>query len=751
MSRLYIIGLLVLFSAQLFSQQELKQYLEFAKEKYDQGDYVYALKYYDKAMKIDSNSINTLWNYAQTLRAYKSYERAAYYYGEVYDREKGQLYPQSLLYYGLMLKQCGRYDLALKTFKLAKKKYRKDRRGYLYMKTRNEVQSCIWARANQGDSSDLIFEQLPSIINSVDSEFGHRLNGGKLYLSSLRPDSSGLNEVIYDTAYQTHLYTASIKEDTLFENPERINELFWSNYSTGNGTFSLDGKRFYFSFCKGEKASYSCKILVAYLENNRFVEVDTLGPIINVPGANTTMPFIGEWEGKEVLFYASNREGGDGGMDIWYSFIKNGNQFGRPINVKRLNSMDNELSPYWDAATTTLYFSSSWHNGFGGYDVLKSKYNNAFESPENLGEPFNSPANDLYYFKTSSGDTSFISSNRLGSNYSKNPTCCSDIYMLRKPRDPQLPSVEESLEDLNKRLPVTLYFHNDIPNPRSTDTISTANYLETYKDYIAMIEKYKDEYSKGLKGEESFAAREDIDDFFLEYVQQGVADLEQFTVLLLEELKRGRQIQLTVKGFASPLAKTDYNVNLTKRRIASLVNYLRSYEGGVFNSYLDGKADNGGKLAVVQVPFGEYEANQFTSDNPNDVKNSVYSRAAAIERKIELQSVTVLKEEDATTNVLSAVQQLFDAGERKEGDLIERTFTIINNGDQTIRLDSIRIPCDCIKVLKTKKELNPGERGEVVMRFDTAGYSGHEVKSVYVKYVGSDQELRLVITAEIVE
>ena len=741
----------MLFSPQLFSQQELKQYLDFAKEKYEEGDFVYALKYYEKAMKIDSNSINTLWDYAQTLKAYKSYHKAAYYFGEVYDREKGQIYPQSLLNYGLMLKQCGRYEDALDIFKLAKKKYRKDRKGYLYLKSRNEVQSCIWARANQGDSSDLIFEQLPEIINTVDSEFGHRLNGGKLYLSSLRPDSAGLNEVIYDTAYQTHLYTSTIKEDSIFEKSERINDLFWSNYSTGNGTFSLDGKRFYFSFCKGEKASYSCKILVAYLENDRFVEIDTLGPIINVEGANTTMPFIGQWDGKEVLFYSSNREGGDGGMDIWYSFIKNGNQFGRPINIKRLNSMDNELSPYWDAATSTLYFSSSWHNGFGGYDVLKSKYNNSFESPENLGEPFNSPANDLYYFKTSSGDTSFVSSNRLGSNYSKNPTCCSDIFMLRKPVSPKVPTVEESLEELNKRLPVTLYFHNDIPNPRSTDTTSTDNYMRTYNDYIAMIEKYKDEYSKGLKGEESFAAREDIDDFFLEYVKQGVADLEHFTDLLLGELERGRQIQLTVKGFASPLAKTDYNVNLTKRRIASLVNYLRNYEGGVFNSYLDGKADDGGKLAVVQVPFGEYEANQFTSDNPNDVKNSVYSRAAAIERKIELQSVSVIKEADTMTNVLSAVRPLIDAGKQKQGEVIERTFIIVNNGDKMIQLDSIRIPCDCIEVESAIKELIPGEQGGIVMRFDTAGYSGHEVKSVYVKYVGSDQELRLVITAEIEE
>tara|TARA_B100000508_G_scaffold141093_1_gene146530 strand:- start:35097 stop:37343 length:2247 start_codon:yes stop_codon:yes gene_type:complete len=747
MSRLYLVVTLTFLVNVVTGQQELKKYLEFAQEKYEQGDYVYALQYYDKAMEIDSNSINTLWNYAQTLRAYKDYKKASFYYGKVFERENGELYPGSLLYYGLMLKQSGKYDEALDVFKRAKKHYRSDRRGYFYKKSRNEVQSCIWARSNVGDSSNLIFEHLPENINSVDSEFGHRVYGGQLYLSSLKADSTN-EEVVYDTSYHTHIYRSDIK-DSAFQDPEKVEDLFWSKYNSGNGSFSLDGSRFYFSFCEDEGIGYKCKILVAYVEDDRFVDIDTLGPIINEPGSNTTMPFIGEWEGDEVLFYASDREDGDGGMDIWYSFIKNGNQFRRPINVKRINSMDNELSPYWDSENTTLYFSSSWNNGFGGYDVFKSNYTTTFQAPENLREPINSPANDLYYFKTSSKDTAFFSSNRLGVNYSKNPTCCSDIFMLRKPLAPKPPSIEESLEDLNKRLPVTLYFHNDIPNPRSWDTTSNVNYIDSYNEYIGMIDKYKKEYSNGLRGEEAADARDDIDDFFLEYVKQGVADLQLFRDLLLEELQRGRKIQMTVKGFASPLAKTDYNVNLTKRRIASMVNYLQAYDNGVFKPYFNGTAENGGRLTVVQVPFGEYEADQITSDNPNDVKNSVYSRAAAIERKIEIQSVDVIREEDTVTTILNAEEQVLDAGEQLLGTQIEKVFTIVNNGDKPITIEDVRIPCECITAETTVETLQPGEKGQVKVIFDTKGYEGHEVKSVYIMYSGADEELRLVITTEL--
>lgn len=733
MSRLYIIIVLSLFSTFSFSQQELKKYLEFAREKYLEGDYIYALEYYGKAMEIDSNSINTLWEYAETLRAYKDYPKAAFYYGKVYEREGGELYPSSLLQHGLMLKQCGRYDEALAVFKRARKRYRSNSRGYLARKSRQEIESTVWAKANAGDSLNFIFEALPEHINTPNAEFGHTVYNDKLHFSSLRADSISEKEEVYDPSYSTHLFFSEINEEG-FNDEMKIDGVNWEEASTGNGTYSLDGKRFYFSYCKDEGYNYRCKILVAYVENNKYVDVDTLGDIINVPGANTTMPFIGEWDGGEVLFYASDREGGSGGMDIWYSFIRNGNQFTKPRNVRRINTLDNELSPFWDGENNTLYFSSSWHNGFGGQDVFKSVYDGQFGEPENLMEPINSPANDIYFFMTSTKDSAFVSSNRLGSNYSKNPTCCSDIFMVRKPIEIGPPPIEETLEDLNRRLPVALYFHNDIPNPRSWDTTSSVNYMDSYYDYIEMIDQYKKEYSRGLKNEKAEDAKDDIADFFIEYVQQGVRDLEQFRDLLLIELERGRKIEMLIKGFASPLAQTDYNVNLTKRRIASLVNYLKAYDGGVFRKYLEGTAENGGELRIIQIPFGEYQADHITSDNPNDVQNSVYSRAAAIERKIEIQSVDVIREEESIV-LLNANQLIFDAGKQNEGTVIEHTFILRNNGDVVIEIEEDRIEVSQnIDFQLDSYRIEPNEISSLKVSFDTSGMKGHQVGEVKLKY-----------------
>jgi tetratricopeptide (TPR) repeat protein len=722
--------------------------LDYAKEMYEKGDYVHSLSFYEKAMDLDSSAIHTLWEYAEALRAYKDYRKAEYYYGEIFQREGTELFPNSLLYFGLMQKHNGKYDAAIETFKKAKKVYRNDKKAYQYLKSKREIESCLWAKSNLRDTSDLILEHLPEFINTKDAEFAHRVHNNQLLYSSLRADSIGGKEEVYSSAYKTRLFQSEIK-DSSFQESNRIEELFMEQFSAGNGSFSLDGNRFYFSLCKDDNFNYKCKIMVALFEEGKFLEIDTLGAVINEPGFNTTMPFIGEWDGNEVLFYASDRDGGKGGMDIWYSFITNGNQYKTPQNVKRINTIDNELSPFWDGETMKLYFSSSWHDGFGGHDIFSSSFkNNSFEDPANLGIPVNSPTNDLYYFETITGDSSFFSSNRLGTNYSKNPTCCSDIFLLRKPIAPAPPSIAETLEDLNKRLPVTLYFHNDVPNPRSWDSITNVNYINSYDDYTAMLAQYKKEYSKGRSGNKSKDAEDDIEDFFVQFVDQGVKDLFLFRDLLLDELKKGRRIQMTVKGFASPLAKTDYNVNLTKRRIWSLKNYLMEFDNGVFRPFFENNAESGGQLMIVEVPFGEYIANQITSDNPNDVQNSVYSRAAAIERKIEIQSVDVIKDTDTLSSFVTVSPTVQVAGEVTKGTLISKKFTVKNTGETPLELNNIEIPCECNTAVANKTSIAPGEMMEVKMTFDTTNYSGHTVKSVTLIFT-NELKARLVITSEV--
>ena len=635
MSRLYITGLFIAFCLTCYSQNKVLNYLNYGDEKYKKGDVVNALDYYKQALDLDSNSVAINWKYAEALKAYKDYEKSAHYYGIVYQKEGAKIYPASLINYALMVKQTGDYDQAISLFKKAKTIYANDKKSYFYLKSKRELEACLWAKSTSNLTAECITNPLPSSVNTENSEFGHSISDGTFYFSSLRADSINSKEEVFTPNYTTSLFQSKQVEGS-FEESKKITSLVAANINVGNGSFSLNKTRFYFSICKNDNFNYSCKIAVANYRDGVWSSVDTLGEIINATGANTTMPHIANWNGIETLFFASDREGTEGGMDIWYSQLKNGNQFSKVRNMKEINTVDNDLCPWWDEKSNTLYFSSSWYNGFGGLDIFKSTFSNQFSAPENIGKPFNSSANDLYYFQQQ--DTAYLSSNRKGVKFSKNPTCCSDIFSVvpfRKEIDStELITTIETFETLMKRLPVTLYFHNDVPNPKSTDTTTTLNYLTTYAEYTKLLSTYQEEYSEGLIPEKAQIAKEEIESFFIEYVDQGVKDLSIFSDLLFKELQKGTRIKLIIKGFASPLAKSDYNVKLTKRRIASLKNYLAELENGEFSTYIEN-----GTLQFVEVPFGENNANKMTSDNFHDQKNSVYSKAAAVERKIEIISI----------------------------------------------------------------------------------------------------------------
>ena len=83
MSRLYLIAIFsTVFVSTSFGQNLLTNYLKVADEKYEKGDYYYALELYSKAMEIDSNTIDILWKVAEAHRAYKDYRKAEYYYAK---------------------------------------------------------------------------------------------------------------------------------------------------------------------------------------------------------------------------------------------------------------------------------------------------------------------------------------------------------------------------------------------------------------------------------------------------------------------------------------------------------------------------------------------------------------------------------------------------------------------------------------------------------------------------------------------
>ena len=752
MSRFYLIFLLFFFPFLFVGQTKISKYIKFADQQYEKGDFYYALEYYKKAIEIDSSSIDLLWKYAETFRSYKDYRNAEHYYSKVFEREQTRLYPRSLLYLAMMKKHNGKYNEAAKLFKLGKKFYAKKKSSYRYKKSKQEFQSCLWAKDWQNKKTNDEVVSLPETVNSYDAEFAHTVHDGKLIFSSLRADSIVENEVVYSKSYKTRIYASTI-EDSSYSQNKLIKDLFFRKLNTGNGTFTEDGKTFYFSVCEQEGYNYRCKIWRAKYKKGKWSELLVLPPLINQEECNTTMPCVGRLGKKVVLFFSSNRRGGKGGLDIWYTQLnKKNKEYTTPKNVKKVNSIDNDICPWWDYKNSALYFSSSWFFGFGGFDVFKIPYVKSFSVPENLKMPINSSANEVYFFNHN--DSIYFSSNRLGTKSKKNPTCCSDIFSITpKPIvfDEIIDTVitTEVLNHFKKRPPVKMYFHNDRPNPNSTDTITNLSYLSTYKSYKELLPTYKSKYANGLPEIKALEAEEDMDNFFIEYIDKGVNDLNDFSEILLYELQKGGRFKLTVQGFASPLAATDYNVNLTKRRISSYMNYLKEYKKGVFLPYLNGKASNGGALLVEYSPYGEYTANQQISDNPNDKKKSVYSINAAKERRVEIQSVSFLKAEN--TFPLTVPKTVFDAKSVYKGQKIGAFFSLINSSDSLVEIENIVTNEEDVSFEIDKKNLEPNAMAIVKMYVNTSKIEGINARHLEISLKGYSEKQKLSITSEVKE
>lgn len=145
-----------------------------------------------------------------------------------------------------------------------------------------------------------------------------------------------------------------------------------------------------------------------------------------------------------TMYFASDRPGGIGGMDIW-KVTKNGDTWGEPTNLgKPINSINNEIFPNI-TADGKLYFSSNKSGGMGGLDVYSATMENGAWNPTNLGAPFNSGSDDLGYIEKADGESGYITSNRAGGRG------MDDIYCWKVNEVP----VNLAVEDKNtaKRLP----------------------------------------------------------------------------------------------------------------------------------------------------------------------------------------------------------------------------------------------------------------------------------------------------------
>jgi peptidoglycan-associated lipoprotein len=297
-----------------------------------------------------------------------------------------------------------------------------------------------------------------------------------------------------------------------------------------------------------------------------------------------------------TLYFVSDMDGsiknveGKNSKDIWKVNRESiSSKWGEPVNLgEPINTPGDELFPYVHA-DGTLYFASDGHMGMGGLDIFK-----ATPAPggnwdiQNMKYPINSPEDDFGICFEADREAGFFSSSRKGKG--------DDIYMFL------LPPLKFAITGVVKNE------HTDEPIPAaniksiSSDGItleSTTGNDGTFKfllkpatDYVFLAEK--DGYLKG-KERETTKGKETSTDFtttiYLAPIDKVIrieniffdfasAELRPESTIsldkLVETLNDNPNIVIELGSHTDSRGNDDFNLDLSERRAQSVVNYLIS-------------------------------------------------------------------------------------------------------------------------------------------------------------------------------
>lgn len=408
------------------------------------GDPYTAADLLGRYIKYNPDNPKTLFLYAEALRQSRNYAEAEKQYQALNDKSPDS-YPLSYYYKGLMQKALGKYEEAEKSFNLFRKKYTdgKDAKQWR-MLAYSEIKGLRNARYLVDTiplNVDIIHLDAP--INRAHQEQAPiYYNDSMMIFTSLQSDTSiyySLNDSSAEIPVR-QLYVATLVDSSwkfLSELPGPFNE---PGVNTANGSFSPDGKRFFFTRCHDiDLGNTVCHIYESKWVDGDWQDPEPLNKLINLPKYTSTQPSVGTYShanrpDRDILYFSSNRPEGMGGMDIWYSlYDPKTEDFLEPRRLSsRVNTRGNEISPFYDNVTKTLYYSSDAEPGLGGMDIFKSTgQRSKWEEPINVGYPINTGYDDQYFVLNRNQKEGFFTSNRPGGTALKNETCCDDIYSFR--------------------------------------------------------------------------------------------------------------------------------------------------------------------------------------------------------------------------------------------------------------------------------------------------------------------------------
>lgn len=516
------LSLIVMVTSLSVNAQDQKSALKTANEHYDRQEYKLAIPSYEKLAKKNKVKTAVLEKLAASYLGINNYEKSAAWYKVVVTRTDAST--GAYLHYGDMLKSTGNYTKAKEIYALYKQKGKTD----------------VSARVSGSDSS-IVWLDNPTTdrvsnfgaVNSPSSEWGAvpAQNNTLIFTSdSLRSTlfdkKDKLNKNTYgrtgNSFQKLYVYAAGEKA-TIRQFSNVLNSF---KYHVGPVILSSDQQTAYFTVTNAypivhtkDKISdfYGSRRLELYTSQFKNGQWQLPVPFAFNDAAHFSVGHPALSKDGNILYFTSDRPGGIGKTDIWYSEKAIDGSWGTPKNCgPTINTTEDEEFP--TLAEDALYFSSKGHPGMGGFDIFSSKgQKDQWDVAVNQRSPLNSPGDD-FYLVMKDQQTGYFASNRpggLGDDdiYTYSRQIIPPVIPVKPVIPPVVPVVVVSKPKKGDRFIV--YYDFDKSNIRpdaATILDSLARLMTKYPDMSVVLSSYadsrgKDKYNLTLSRRRAEAAK----------------------------------------------------------------------------------------------------------------------------------------------------------------------------------------------------------------------------------------------------
>lgn len=432
MKKLYTIVFLLVASTNLVFAQNRDT--KTADKHFDRFEYVKAAEEYQKVIKRGKADTYVYTRLADSYYLINDTKKAEPFYKRVSTR-KG-VSPETIYNYAQTLKANGKFQESNNMMDQFAQMSPNDSRAIDYKRNPNYIPQIMDGKPRYETKSIVG-------LNSSNSDFGAHKVGNKIYFSSAR----NTERKKYGRTLEPYLdiYEATLANGTA-SNIQPVKGEVNTKYHEGIAAITPDGKRMYFDrndyydgkYKKNEEGVNQLNIYYAELIDGQWKDIQPVP--FNNSEYSVGHPALSQ--NGNTLYFVSDMPGGQGDSDIYKVTINSDGSFGTPQNLgSNINTEGKEVFPFL-ASDGTLYFSSDGHLGLGGLDVFSSA-NGGSGEVKNIGLPINSTSDDFAFSIDVNTEEGFVSSNREGAK--------DNIYMISKIC---VSTIEAIVKDENTKKPL---------------------------------------------------------------------------------------------------------------------------------------------------------------------------------------------------------------------------------------------------------------------------------------------------------